>query len=218
MNYDLNYRYRRALQPDGLRTIGTAQLAVADAIADCKRAGVPSETDPAVILLARHLGRIATGIDPELTHEADLALRSQCMTRIGELKSKPALVALVRGRSHFNEEEKAAFHAEARKALRAVANAAGLTPDSYDLRSNRAGPAVSGEAILHTDTLYVMVSKTLTTPGREVMFRRCRNREDYVGAANNYCDIALLAQPAKFLAHTAREAGVRIGAAQPQLV
>ena len=142
MNYDLDYRYRRALHPDGLRTIAPANQAVTDAMADCRRAGQPGETDPAVLLLARHLGRIASGFDPELMHEADLDLRSRCMNRIAELKTKPALVAIVRGRDTFNAEEKSLFHAEAKKALRSLAAAAGLTPSEYDLRSNIAGPAV----------------------------------------------------------------------------
>ena len=218
MNYDLDYRYRRALHPDGLRTIATANQAVTDAMADCRRAGQPCETDPAVLLLARHLGRIASGCDPEFMHEADLELRSRCMNRIAELKTKPALVAIVRGRDTFNAEEKSLFHAEAKKALRSLAAAAGLTPSEYDLRSNIAGPAVSGEAVLHTDQLYIMVSKTLTTPGKEVLYRTCKGRQDYTGSSNSYADIAVLTDPRKFLARIARETGVRFPNLEPQLV
>jgi|JI7StandDraft_1071085.scaffolds.fasta_scaffold16119_3 hypothetical protein len=218
MNYDLDYRYRRALHPDGLRTIANATQAVSDAMADCRRAGHHCDTDPAVLLLARHLGRIASGCDPEFMHEDDLQLRSQCMNRIAELKTKPALVAIVRGRDRFNAEEKSLFHAEAKKALRSLAATAGLTPADYDLRSNMAGPAVSGEAVLHTDDLYVMVSKTLTTPGKEVLYRTCKGRHDYTGSSNSYADIAVLADPRKFLARIARETGVRFPNLEPQLV
>jgi hypothetical protein len=54
MNYDLDFRYRRALQPDGLATIPTATQAVVDALQDARNAGVDPARDPATILLARH--------------------------------------------------------------------------------------------------------------------------------------------------------------------
>ena len=141
MNYDLDYRYRRALHPDGLRTIATANQAVTDAMADCRRAGQPCETDPAVLLLARHLGRIASGFDPELMHEADLDLRSRCMNRIAELKTKPALVAIVRGRDTFNADEKSLFHAEAKKAHPSLTAAPDLTPTEHNIPSKTPSPS-----------------------------------------------------------------------------
>ena len=60
MNYDLDFRYRRALQPEGLSTVMTAIKAVEDAIQDARNAGLDPERDPAVTLLARHVGRIAS--------------------------------------------------------------------------------------------------------------------------------------------------------------
>ena len=58
MNYDLDFRYRRALQPDALATIATATQAVVDAMQDARNAGIDPARDPATILLARHVGRI----------------------------------------------------------------------------------------------------------------------------------------------------------------
>ena len=40
MNYDLDFRYRRALQPDGLATIPTATQAVVDAMQDARNAEI----------------------------------------------------------------------------------------------------------------------------------------------------------------------------------
>ena len=40
MNYDLDFRYRRALQPDALATIATATQAVVDAMQDARNAGI----------------------------------------------------------------------------------------------------------------------------------------------------------------------------------
>ena len=174
MNYDLDFRYRRALQPDALATIATATQAVVDAMQDARNAGIDPARDPATILLARHVGRIALGHAPDETFAEDLPLRRQCLAKIDELKSKPALVALARRGIGYDPEAKRAFHREARSALRVAARHLGLEPDQYDLRSNFAGPAVSGEITLHGDEIYVQVSIPCIRPGREVMFRRCK--------------------------------------------
>ena len=109
MNYDLDFRYRRALQPDALATIATATQAVVDAMQDARNAGIDPARDPATILLARHVGRIALGHAPDETFAEDLPLRRQCLAKIDELKSKPALVALARRGIGYDPEAKRAF-------------------------------------------------------------------------------------------------------------
>ena len=106
MNYDLDFRYRRALQPDALATIPTATQAVVDAMQDARNAGIDPARDPATILLARHVGRIALGHAPDETFAEDLPLRRQCLAKIDELKSKPALVALARRGIGYDPEAK----------------------------------------------------------------------------------------------------------------
>ena len=218
MNYDLDFRYRRALQPDALCTIATATQAVVDAMQDARNAGVDAARDPATILLARHVGRIALGNPADATYEEDLPLRRQCLTRIDELKSKPALVALARRGISYDPEAKRAFHREARSALRVAARHLGLDPDQYDLRSNFAGPAVSGEITLHGDEIYVQVSIPCIRPGREVMFRRCKGRQDYLGDRNHFCDIAVLAAPQSFRSLVVRETGLSINPREQSLL
>ena len=218
MNYDLDFRYRRALQPDGLATISTATQAVVDAMQDARNAGVDPARDPAIILLARHVGRLALGHLPDATYEEDLPRRRQCLARIDELKSKPALVALARRGASYDPEAKRAFHREARVALRIAARHMGLEPDQYDLRSNMAGQAISGDIVLHAEEIYILVSVPCFGPGREVMFRRCQGRSDYRGLANNFCDIAVLADPVRFIALVARETGLAIARRQLELV
>ncbi|CAH0357358.1 hypothetical protein [Sphingobium sp. CECT 9361] len=56
MNYDLDFRYRRALQPDALATIPTATQAVVDAMQDARNAGIDPARDPATIFAARQSG------------------------------------------------------------------------------------------------------------------------------------------------------------------
>lgn len=218
MNYDLDFRYRRALQPDSLCTIATATQAVVDSMLDARNAGVDPARDPATILLARHVGRIALGNPADAAYEEDLPLRRQCLTRIDELKSKPALVALARRGIGYDPEAKRAFHREARSALRIAARHLGLDHDQYDLRSNMAGIAVSGEITLHADEIYIQISIPGFTPGREVMFRLCKGRRDYRGEMNNFCDIAVLVDPVRFTALVARETGFAITRRQPELV
>ena len=218
MNYDLDFRYRRALQPDGLATIPTATQAVVDAMQDARNAGVDPLRDPATILLARHVGRLALGHPPDATFDEDAPLRRQCLARIDALKSKPALVALARRGVSYDPEGKRAFHREARSALRIAARHMGLGPGDYDLRSNMAGTAISGDIVLHADEIYIQVSIPCFGPGREVMFRRCKGRSDYRGLHNNFCDIAVLADPVRFTALVARETGLAPVRRQLELV
>jgi len=59
----------------------------------------------------------------------------------------------------YDAEAKRLFHSRGKPQLRRIATALGLEPGSYDLRSNQAGIAVSGEITLHGDHLYVQVSQ-----------------------------------------------------------
>ena len=104
----------------------------------------------------------------------------------------------------YDAEAKRIFHSRARSQLRRVASALGLKPDTYDLRSNQAGIAVSGEIILHSDHLYVQVSHSAMGYHSGVLFRTCKGRKDYVGGPNNFASLDLLNRPDE-LAHWIRE-------------
>jgi hypothetical protein len=214
MNYDLDFRYRRALQPDGLATIQTSTQAVADAMQDARNAGIHPEQDPAVVLLARHLGRVACGGDPAQMHDEDAPLRRRCLQKIDELRGKPALVALIRRGVSYDSEAKRAFHREARTTLKAAAREIGLGFGDYDLRNNHGGIAVSGEITLHSDSLYIQVGCSLMGTGREVMYRTCRDRRDYTGGRNFFCDVALLTDPVRFKRQLERDLGITCAAAR----
>ena len=95
LHLDLPFRFQRALQPDGLRVMQTCSAALNDAMGDARRAGCDPDTDPAVLLLGRHLGRVAAGECPETMHPEDETLRTACEQRIAELQSAPILVPLV---------------------------------------------------------------------------------------------------------------------------
>lgn len=99
--------------------------------------------------------------------------------------------------SYCEPELKNAFHVAGRAALRAVAKELGLQKGEYDLRSNKAGIAVSGEVTLHTDWVYVQISQSCCNLP-DVMYRLCDGRKDYTGKHNHFCPSVELERPAEF--------------------
>src|SRR3546814_7738569 len=55
--------------------------------------------------------------------------------------------------------------------MRRLADALALDEGSFDIRSNKGGPAVSGEVTLHGEDVWVQLSLGLSGPDREVCFR-----------------------------------------------
>jgi hypothetical protein len=86
-----------------------------------------------------------------------------------------------------------------------LGQALGFPTGSYDLRSNPAGIAVSGEITLHAEQLYVQVSQPCMGCDTGILFRRCSGRKDYVGGHNNFASLDLLHDP-RLLAQRIREA------------
>jgi len=213
MTYDTHFRHAQALDPSGLDTIGACLHAIQAAAKDCRNAGVPFESDPAVVLLARHLGSVA-----QLTFPDGQALRSLCADALSHIRRKPLLVTLTRRGVAYDSDAKRAFHVEARKALRLLGDALGLAAGSFDIRISAGGPAVSGEVILHADRLYVQVSIG-SFGGHDVMFRRCRDRSDYCGERNHWARMEDLLDPAPMAQHISRELGLAMPEeAAPRLV
>jgi hypothetical protein len=95
----------------------------------------------------------------------------------------------------YDDVRKEQFHWVARRQLKRLANALGLSPAQYDLRNNRGGIAVSGEITLHTDTLYIQVSQPFGGFDSGVLIRTCQHRKDYTGGPNNFASLDLLHTP-----------------------
>ena len=70
----------------------------------------------------------------------------------------------------YDPEAKRLFHILTRRQLLALAVALGLGECDYDLRSNQAGIAVSGEITLHADRLYVLDHGRLAWEGEPERF------------------------------------------------
>lgn len=83
----------------------------------------------------------------------------------------------------WDSQEKQRFHNSARAVLRTIAKHLELEKGAFNISSNKAGPAVTGEITLHTDKLY------LTIGGLErgqVMYRSCNGQKDYTGGRNRW--------------------------------
>ena len=91
----------------------------------------------------------------------------------------------------YNEAAKATFHRIARKLLVELNAALGI---DADIRRNLGGIAVSGEATLHSDSVYVQVSQSCMGPDMTIMYRTCKDRKDYSGGYNNFYPLKRLAE------------------------
>ncbi len=157
MSCDIDYRYRRALQPDGLTTFETALMAVNEAVADVRLAGRDVTTCPAVLLLTRHLQRIADG-KPGTSDEDDRELRDQCMVRLGELKHQPAIISLIRRGLDYRPEELRHYQREGHRTLRQIAVGMGLDHTRYRISYRTSESSLAGEHVLEAHGVYLRIS------------------------------------------------------------
>ena len=88
---------------------------------------------------------------------------------------------------------KRAFHGQAIMRLNHLAfGHLGFSPGDFDLRSNLAGDAVSGEVTLHHERVYVQVSQPSGGGDRGLLIRKCAGRGDFIGGPNHMADLAAL--------------------------
>ncbi|WP_449470284.1 hypothetical protein [Sphingobium chungangianum] len=194
MKYDVAMRHHQALDPSAINTIAAGLHNIEAAIKDARNAGKDAETDPAVILLCRHLAAVCD------SRSSSSDLRRACMDEIAEIRRHPALIALAYRGVAYDLDAKRQFHADGRRAMRRLAEALSLPDGSFDVRSNQGGIAVSGEIILHGEEAWVELSLGCMGPDREVMFRRVRGRTDYIGDRNRFASVRELLSPDRFAA------------------
>ncbi len=188
--FDPAARHHKALAARSIATIAEALTTLNAAVADCEKSRHQIDQDPAVLLLARHIGCLALEDRPE-----QAVLRTACMEAISALGKTPMLIALAKRGVSYDADAKATFHAEGRKAIKRLAAALGLARGSHQVRSCQGGIAVAGEIILHSDQIYVQLSIGLMGRGHDVMFRRVEGRNDYTGGPNHWASIDELLDP-----------------------
>jgi len=97
----------------------------------------------------------------------------------------------------YDGEHKKAFHRQARTAFRALAKELRLSPNAFDVRSCVGGIAVSGEIILHGETIYIQVCQPATGADSGILIRTCEGRRDYDGGRNHLAPLSLMDHPAE---------------------
>lgn len=209
MHYDVAFRHQQALDPSALTTIATTLHAIQAAITDCRNAGKQLEDDPAVVLLVRHLTAVT------LSRPGDMQLRHACMHQIAEIRRHPTLLTLARRGVSYDDAAKRAFHSEGRTAMRRLAEALQLAEAGFEVRSQRAGPACSGEITLHGEEVWVQLSLGAFGPDRELMYRRVRGRDDHIGDRNRFASIRDLLSPDRFAGRLRRELQLSAAPASP---
>lgn len=207
MKYDVAMRHQQALDPSAINTIAAGLHNIEAAIKDARNAGKDAETDPAVILLCRHLATVCDN------RSSSSDLRRACMDEIADIRRHPALIALAYRGVAYDADAKRQFHADGRRAMRRLAEALSLPDGSFDVRSNRGGIAVSGEIVLHGEEAWVELSLGCMGQGREVMFRRVRGRTDYIGDRNRFASVRELLSPDSFAVRLRRELALTHAAA-----
>lgn len=85
------------------------------------------------------------------------------------------------GYTEESAQIKKVFHSKGKTMLKAIAKCLDLT--DFDLRSNVAGPAVSGEITLHADNIYIQVYELFGHVS--ILYRSCHSKKDYTGGTNN---------------------------------
>lgn len=190
MIYDVPTRYEQALDPATLSNIRLTVHAIGKAIEDCRNAGVNPDTDPAVVLLARHMGRVSTNV------AADERLRYACQRRRDELRHFPPLLALALRGVEFDTAAKARFHEDGQEAMHRLAVVMGLRPDAYDVRSWERDISVSGDVLLQAADFAVALSIGGVRENREVLYRRTHAGQGE--GRNHYAPISLLVRPERF--------------------
>ncbi|MGT2516929.1 hypothetical protein ACVOMT_24510 (plasmid) [Sphingomonas panni] len=210
--FDVAFRHQQALDPSALTTIPTTIHAIEKAIEDCRHAGLDANSDPAVVLLARHLASICA------TRPADTVLRGTCADRIAALRRFPPLLALaVRGVA-YDAVAKERFHIDGRKALRRLAAALDLPDRGYDLYSLPGEVSVAGEIVLRTPTIHLELTIGRLREGRELLYRRAGTTRDPAGPRNHYAAMREVVHPDRLAARIRRDLDLAAVPALPALL
>lgn len=195
--YDVPIRYEQALDPSGLTNIRTTLQAIEKAIEDCRNAGVHPDSDPAVVLLARHMATVSTN------RRDDDTLRFACSRRLDELRHFPTILALALRGVGFDAIAKDRFHVDGRKAMHDLAKTLDLPESGYEVRSWFGDISVSGTVFLVTHDFVVELTIGGIREGRELTYRAIRGGVRH--GRDHYAQILLLVRPERFAARLRRD-------------
>ncbi|MGB3472086.1 MAG: hypothetical protein WBA51_14805 [Erythrobacter sp.] len=207
---DLPFRFQRALEPDGLSIVQTCSAALADALAEARYAGYNPETDPAVLLLGRHLGRIAAGQSADSVRPEDAALREACKIRIAELRASPMLVPLVRKGLNQNPDRIRLYQYSARDALQSLARTLCLGQADYEIRRDRHFTSDNPAITLFAEDFSVTIDPCRLNPGRELAWVRANGRAGPWAGRSQRGPIDYLSNITRFAATLRRDCNLQL--------
>jgi hypothetical protein len=92
----------------------------------------------------------------------------------------------------YDKKGKALFHKLAKAALTEVG--LDLGHNKSTVRSNLGGVAVSGEITLHTDRIYIQISRGVLGKSKGIMFRSVKCATDHYGGPNHFTSLQALAE------------------------
>ena len=196
MIYDVPFRHQQALDPSGLTTVIATLHAIEKAVEDCRNASVDPNSDPAVVLLARHMAVVSTNRAPRAV------LRHACTRRLKELTRFPTLLALAIRGVEYDAVAKERFHLDATVAMKALAEALGLTAGTFEVVSIQGGRDQSGQVLLAAERIAVTVAIGRRHEGREVSYRAVGEGSD---APNRYAPMSELLRPDRLAARLQRD-------------
>lgn len=88
--------------------------------------------------------------------------------------------------------EKERFHLESQRVLRILARELQLPAGDFCIRSFKGDVASTGEIILHSSRLYIVIKGAWPYSGVHLSFRRCCGRLDSTGKAHHFAPIHAL--------------------------
>ncbi|KXF78213.1 hypothetical protein ATN84_23270 [Paramesorhizobium deserti] len=92
----------------------------------------------------------------------------------------------------YDDRQKCLFHSTARSRLKKLAAELRLAGASYDIRSNKAGIAVSGEITLYHEQFYLQVGQFGLASGHGILIRTCKGRKGFTGGLKHFVELHLL--------------------------
>ncbi len=206
MTFDVATRHQLALDPSELTSISVTLVAMMRAIEDCRNAGVAPDSDPAVVLLARHMATISSNRAPRSV------LQEACRRKLADIARFPALVALAARGVEYDSIAKDRFHTEGRAALSAFAAALGFASGHFKLMTIIGDRSNSGCLRLETAHFALHLRIGGSYRHREVLYRAMRNGREI--APDHHAPIGALLKPQIF----AERLRADIGALLPAVI
>ena len=196
MNFDTTHRHAQALDPSALTTIRTTLHAIEQGIIDCRNAGVDPDTDPAIVLLARHLAVASSNC------ATDTVLQAACRRQLDDIARFPALLTFAISGVAYDAAAKDRFHKDGSKALRLLARALNLQHGTYVVSSWTGDASQSGAVTLVGEGLSVTLRVGGLHEGREIAYRAIT---DGMEQPPRFATMRALLDPSRFAARLHRE-------------